>query len=163
MYVRRYLHERLLPTQTGWFADEDIFRMDISDYSPAPTARRFDSGTPPVPNIYAGIAGMALVESVGVGAIETHVRALVARLLAGLQELGARVTTPLGDRDHGPLICVASIDPEELVRALGEERIVASSRDSSLRISLHLYNVDEDVDAILRALAKHRRLLASRT
>ena len=77
MFVRGDLHERLLPTQTGWFADEDIFRMDISDYSPAPDARRFDSGTPPVPNIYAGLAGMGIVEEAGVDAIEAHVRGLV--------------------------------------------------------------------------------------
>src|SRR3546814_13942679 len=62
MFVRRELHERLLPTQTGWFADEDIFQMDISDYSPAADARRFDAGTPPVPNIYAGLAGIGIVE-----------------------------------------------------------------------------------------------------
>ena len=48
---------KLLPSQTGWFADEDIFRMDISDYSPAADARRFDAGTPPVPNIYAASPG----------------------------------------------------------------------------------------------------------
>jgi selenocysteine lyase/cysteine desulfurase len=160
MYVREDLHERLLPTQTGWFADEDIFQMDISDYSPAETARRFDSGTPPVPNIYAGIAGMGLVEAVGVGAIEMHVRGLVARLLAGLDDLGARIATPLGDDEYGPLVCVGSTDPEALVDALAREQIVTSSRDANLRISLHLYNVDEDVDRILEALRKHRRLLA---
>ncbi len=160
MYVRRDLHERLLPTQTGWFADEDIFRMDVSDYSPAPTARRFDSGTPPVPNIYAGIAGMGLVEEAGVAAIELHVRGLVARLLAGLHELGAKVTTPLGEGEYGPLVCVASPDAPALVRALAAERIVTSSRDASLRVSLHLYNVKEDVDAIVHALARHRHLLA---
>jgi selenocysteine lyase/cysteine desulfurase len=159
MYVRRELHESLLPTQTGWFADEDIFRMDISDYSPAANARRFDAGTPPVPNIYAGIAGMGLVEMIGVSAIEMHVRALVARLVAGLGELGARVATPLGDGEYGPLICVASRDPEALVQALREERIVTSSRDPNLRISLHLYNVEEDVERILEALGKHRHLL----
>jgi len=46
----------------GWFADRDIFEMDIRDYSPSPTARRFQSGTPPVPAIYAGIAGMELMQ-----------------------------------------------------------------------------------------------------
>ena len=160
MYVRRELHERLLPTQTGWFADEDVFRMDISDYSPAASARRFDAGTPPVPNIYAGIAGMGLVEMVGVSAIEMHVRALVARLVTGLGELGASVSTPLGDGDYGPLICVAATDPEALVRALREETIVTSAREPNVRISLHLYNVEDDVDRILEALEKHRRLLA---
>jgi selenocysteine lyase/cysteine desulfurase len=102
---------------------------------------------------------MGVIERVGVGAIETHVRGLVARLLGGLEQLDARVTTPLGDGEYGPLVCVASTDPEGLVRALADERIVTSSRDASLRISLHLYNVEEDVDEILRALAKHRHLL----
>ena len=50
--------------------------MDIADYSPHATARRFDAGTPPVPNIYAGVAGLGLVEEAGVPAIETHVRGL---------------------------------------------------------------------------------------
>ena len=160
MYVRRDLHERLLPTQTGWFADEDIFRMDISDYSPAGSARRFDAGTPPVPNIYAGLAGIAIVEHVGVAAIEVHVRGLVGRLVAGLDELGATVATPRGDGEHGPLICVVSTDPHALVDALQADRIVTSSRDSNLRISLHLYNSEDDIDRVLNALASHRQLLA---
>jgi selenocysteine lyase/cysteine desulfurase len=160
MYVRSGLHERLLPTQTGWFADEDIFRMDISDYSPAGDARRFDSGTPPVPNIYAGLAGMGIVEEVGVEAIEVHVRGLVERLLAGLDELGATVATPRGEGELGPLVCVASTDARALVDALLAERVVTSERDSNLRISLHLYNVEEDVATLLDALARHRALLA---
>jgi selenocysteine lyase/cysteine desulfurase len=160
MFVREGLHERLLPTQTGWFADEDIFRMDISDYSPAPDARRFDSGTPPVPNIYAGLAGIGIVEEVGVAAIELHVRGIVDRLFAGLDELGATVTTPRGPGEYGPLVCAASTDAPALVRALRSEGIVTSERDSSVRISLHLYNVDEDVTRVLAALGRHRTLLA---
>ena len=34
MWVRSSLIASLLPTQTGWFADEDIFEMSIADYSP---------------------------------------------------------------------------------------------------------------------------------
>ena len=160
MWVRDSLCAQLLPTQTGWFADEDIFAMSIADYSPHATARRFDSGTPPVPSLYPGVAGMELIAEVGVPAIEAHVRGLVDRLLAGLDELGATVATSRRENEHGPLICVVSTDPNALVDALAGERIVTSTRDSSLRISLHLYNVEEDVDRILAALATQRELLA---
>jgi selenocysteine lyase/cysteine desulfurase len=160
MWLRESLRSELLPTQTGWFADEDIFAMSIADYSPHATARRFDSGTPPVPSLYPGVAGMELVAEVGVAAIEAHVRALVDRLLAGLDELGATVATSRGPREYGPLICVVSTDPNALVDALAAERIVTSTRDSNLRISLHLYNVEDDVDRILQALAANRSLLA---
>jgi selenocysteine lyase/cysteine desulfurase len=160
LYVRPELLPTLLPTQTGWFADEDIFRMDISDYSPARDARRFDSGTPPVPNIYAGLAGMSIVEEAGTPTIEAYVAGLTARLLDGLDELGAVVVTPRDPARRGPLICVRATDVAALVRALRDDGIVCSSRDDALRVSLHLYNVEEDVDRVLAALARHRSLLA---
>ena len=96
MWIRESLRAQLLPTQTGWFADEDIFAMSIADYSPHASARRFDSGTPPVPSLYPGVAGMELIAEAGVPAIEVHVRGLVDRLLAGLDELGATVATSRG-------------------------------------------------------------------
>src|SRR5438270_9085417 len=40
-YARRELVEKIRPTATGWFADDDIFAMDHTDYSPARTAARF--------------------------------------------------------------------------------------------------------------------------
>src|SRR2546421_472477 len=105
LYVRGELLPGLLPTQTRWVADEDIFRMDISDYSPAADARRFHAGPPPVPNIYAGLAGMSIVEEAGTRAIEEHVAQLAARLIDGLDELGAVVVTPREPERRGPLVC----------------------------------------------------------
>jgi selenocysteine lyase/cysteine desulfurase len=160
LYVRAGLLPDLLPSQTGWFADEDIFRMDISDYSPAADARRFDAGTPPVPNIYAGLAGMSLVEEAGTDAIEQHVAGLATRLIDGLEELGAVVPTPRDPARRGPLVCVRSTDVGALVEALAAERITCSERDANLRISLHLYNVEDDVDRVLDALRRNRALLA---
>ena len=55
---------------------------------------------------------------------------------------------------------VASTDPNALVAALAAQRMVTSTRDLNLRISLHLYNVEEDVDRILAALSANRALLA---
>ena len=116
-----------MPTQTGWFADEDIFRMDISDYSPHATARRFDAGTPPVPNIYAGVAGLGLLQETGVPAVEAHVSALNTRLIAGLEELGAAVVTPADPARRGPLVCVTLHGRARTRRVArrGEHRLLA--------------------------------------
>jgi len=160
MWLRPGVYERLVPTQTGWFADEDIFAMSIADYSPHASARRFDSGTPPVPALYAGVAGLSIVGDAGVPAIETHVRGLVDRMLDGLEELGATVATPRDATRRGPLVCIHSTDVDALVAALAADSIVASSREDKLRVALHLYNVEEDVDRLLDALARHRALLA---
>jgi selenocysteine lyase/cysteine desulfurase len=160
MWVRPEVRERLLPTQTGWFADEDIFAMSIADYSPHASARRFDAGTPPVPSLYAGVAGLRLVAEAGVPAIEEHVAGLADRMLAGLETLGATVVTPSDRRMRGPLVCLRSVDVAALVAALAAERIIVSHREDKVRVALHLYNVEEDVDVLLDALGRHRALLA---
>jgi selenocysteine lyase/cysteine desulfurase len=160
LYCRSDLVERIRPTSTGWFADEDIFQMDIHDYSPSATARRFEFGTPPIPNIYAGLAGLRLVEEIGVAETEAHVRALTAQLVEGVDDLGGRVVTPRDPDRRGPLVAVASTDEHALVAALEADGIVTSSRDGNLRVSFHGYNSSEDVEAVLAALARHRGLLA---
>jgi selenocysteine lyase/cysteine desulfurase len=159
-YCRRELVERVRPTQTGWFADENIFAMDHTDYSPAHTAARFQSGTPPVPSIYAGIAGMQLMQEVGIAETREHVLALNARLIDGLDELRAKLATPRRPKRRGALVCAKSTDAQALVAALGREGIVTSERDGNLRISAHCYNSVEDVDAVLAGLQRHKALLA---
>ena len=161
MWVTPEVREALVPTQTGWFADEDIFAMSIADYSPHASARRFDAGTPPVPSLYAGVAGISLVEEAGVPAIEAHVAGLVDRLLDGLDDAG-------GDGGHAARPAperAARMRPRDVTSASSSRRspptrIVVSSREDKLRVALHLYNVEEDVDILLEALARNRALLA---
>jgi selenocysteine lyase/cysteine desulfurase len=158
-YCRRDLVEQIEPTATGWFADRNIFEMDIHDYSPAPSARRFEAGTPPIPAIYAGIAGIELMREIGIEETEAHVRELNGLLLAGLDELGARVVTPRAAEQRGALLCVASTDVDRLVAVLAEGGVVTSSRDDNLRISAHCYNKAEDVATVLDLLTQNRSLL----
>jgi selenocysteine lyase/cysteine desulfurase len=163
LWTRPGLAQELTPTETGWFADENIFAMDHRRYAPAANARRFQSGTPPVPAIYGGIAGMELMEEIGVAETRAHVNGLNERLIAGVDELGATLVTPREQERRGALLCVRATDAPALVNALGEDGIVTSERDSNLRISLHAYNNEADVDAVLTGLAKHRALLGVRS
>jgi selenocysteine lyase/cysteine desulfurase len=160
VWCRPGLAAQLLPTQTGWFADRDIFEMDIRDYSPAPSARRFESGTPPIPSLYAGVAGMELMMEIGIPETRTHVTALNERLIAGVDELGGTVVTPRDPDSRGALVCIRATDAQALVAALAADNIVTSERDRNLRISPHAYNTDDDINTVLTALAHHRELLA---
>jgi selenocysteine lyase/cysteine desulfurase len=160
MWTRPGLAAELDPTQTGWFADENIFDMDHTDYSPSATARRFQSGTPPVPNIYAGIAGIELMEEIGIAETREHVSALNDRLIAGADELGGSIATARAPESRGALICIRSTDAPALVGRLAAEGIVTSERDGNLRVSAHAYNTVEDIDHVLAALTAHRALLA---
>jgi len=48
LYAENACVRSLVPTNSGWFAQAEIAAMDISANRPAPNARRFEAGTPPV-------------------------------------------------------------------------------------------------------------------
>lgn len=157
LYARGATTSGLVPTQTGWFAARDIFAMDGDCYDPAPDARRFEQGTPPVPSTYAAAAGIRLMNEIGVEATRDHVAELIRMLRAGVAALGGTVVTPASGQ--GPMTAVASTDDNALVAALQEERVVTSCRDGNVRFSPHCYNNEQDIDTALAALRKHRHLL----
>ena len=161
LYCRRDLIEDIVPTATGWFADEDIFRMDITDYSPSRSASRFQAGTPPVPSIYAGIAGIELMQEVGIAETREHVSRLNEALIGGVDELGGQVATPRDSERRGPLIAIRSTDEHALVAGLERDGVITSSRDGNLRVSPHCYNSMEDIEVLLEALERHRELLVT--
>ena len=113
-----------------------------------------------MPSIYAGVAGIELMQEVGLEETREHVQMLNSLLIEGLDELKAKLATPRRPKRRGALICVRSTDAEQLVQCLGREGIVTSSRDGNVRISAHAYNSTDDVEAVLDALRRHRRLLA---
>ena len=159
LYCRADLLPQITPTVTGWFADEDIFKMDIYDYSPSATARKFESGTPPIPNIYAGNAGMDLMHEIGIGATERHVGRLTAQLIEGLDRIGAKMVTPRDPTKRGPMVAVATTDEQAMVAALKEDGILTSARDGNIRLSFHCYNSEEDIESVVAGLEKHSDML----
>jgi selenocysteine lyase/cysteine desulfurase len=161
LYVRDSLVRSLRPTHSGWFAQENIFAMDITANRPARSARRFEAGTPPVVNCYASEAGLKLLLDVGTKAIERRVRALTRRCMERLHEIGWPSVTPAADERRGAMVCVPSRASGQLSLELLKRNIVTSHRDDNLRVCLHFYNNDEDVDVLVEALSELRGQFAA--
>jgi len=160
LYVRKDLASQLTPYATGWFGQANIDAMDIYNFDPAPDARRFESGTPPIPAIHAGEAALEIILKADVGAIRAHVSGLTERLKSGLADLGATLATPADPARHGALIAVKTADMHAMVDRLAQRNFITSCRDDNLRISPHFYNTRADIDAVLEAIADNRDLLA---
>jgi selenocysteine lyase/cysteine desulfurase len=159
MYMRKELIDRFEPSDSGWFGQENVFAYDVHHLRYAASARRFETGSPPVPNVYASLAALQLLAAVGLDVIQTHVQALAGRFIDEARRRGLALLTPEEPADRGPLVMVRSTDAPKLVEALAREGILCSTRDGSLRVSLHYYNTAADVDAVLAALDRHPDLL----
>jgi selenocysteine lyase/cysteine desulfurase len=159
MYVRRSIAESLVPTVTGWFGQRNPFAFDVRLLDPAPGARRFESGTPPIPTIYGAIAGVKLLQQFGLQNVANQIRILTQALIRGASELGIQIKTPLDS--VGPLVVLQSKDADGLVRLFARDGVICSSRHDGLRISFHAYNTADDVEFVLRLLQQNLEMLVT--
>ncbi|MEP7247829.1 MAG: aminotransferase class V-fold PLP-dependent enzyme [Gammaproteobacteria bacterium] len=159
LYARKNLIADFTPTATGWFAQANPYAMDIYHNDPAPTAHRFQAGTPPVPSCYAAAAGLDIILELGISDIESTVSALTGRCMDRLLEAGCKLATPRENARRGPQIAIRSTDDNALVARLAERGIVTSCRDGNVRTMFHCYNNDGDVDRLIEGLLANRELL----
>ena len=157
LYVRKELISTLAPSVTGWFAQTNPFTYNPQHFELSPTARRFESGTPSVPNVYGAVPGFQLLQKIGVDDVGLHIRSLTQKLLQSASEMGIVAKTPADST--GPLVVLQSKDSTLLVQKLAESGIVASNRYDGLRISLHVYNTTDDVNAVTEVLKKNIHLM----
>jgi selenocysteine lyase/cysteine desulfurase len=157
MYVRKELISSLSPTVTGWFGQTNPFAYDPKLFDLSPTARRFESGSPSVPNVYAALPGFQLLQEIGMENVAGHIKKLTQSLLRCAQDLGIQGKTPADSA--GPLVVLQCKDSSLLVQKLAESNIVASNRHDGLRISFHVYNTMDDVNAVAEVLKKNIDLM----
>src|SRR6202140_244655 len=157
MYVRKELISSLAPTVTGWFAQTNPFAFDPQTIDLSPTARRFESGSPSVPNVYAAVPGLHLLQEIGLENVAEHIERLAQSLLSCARDLGIRAKTSA--HSAGPLVVLQCKDSTLLVQKLAESNIVASNRHDGLRISFHMYNTMDDVQAVAEVLKKNIDLM----
>ena len=81
---------------------------------------------------------------------------LTARLMDGLDDLGADVVTPREDDRRAGVVNARfpGKSAEALVETLVAERVHAAPRLGGVRFSPHLYNDDADVDRALEVLGR---------
>jgi selenocysteine lyase/cysteine desulfurase len=157
LYVRQELIPSLTPAVSGWFAQTDPFAFNARLFSPAPTARRFEAGTPPIPSIYAALPALDLLRDIGLKTIAAHIAALTRALIDGTGRLGIKVKTP--PDSVGPLVVLRSKDSARVVEELSKKDIIVSNRHDGLRISFHVYNTLEDVHRLLEVLEQNMDLM----
>jgi selenocysteine lyase/cysteine desulfurase len=157
MYVRKEIISSLVPTVTGWFGQANPFAYDPQHFDLSRTARRFESGSPSVPNVYAALPGIQLLQEIGLENVAAQIKTLAQSLLSSARDLGIRAKTPADS--SGPLVVLRCKDSTLLVQKLAASDIVASNRHDGLRISFHVYNTVDDVQAVVEVLKKNIDLM----
>jgi selenocysteine lyase/cysteine desulfurase len=115
---------------------------------------RMMNGTPSIPAYYAALAGLDIINAVGVDRIRARSQELSARILARVEEHGFTSAAP---RDPERLAGTVAVDvPDALLvaRTLKARDFIVDYRPRvGIRVSPHFYNTPDEVDRIMAEIA----------
>jgi selenocysteine lyase/cysteine desulfurase len=160
LYVRRELIESLTPTITSWMSQRDVFAFNTQNLEPAAAARRFENGTPAIPNIYMARPALKLLRSAGMDSVAAQIERLTRAFLRGARDLSIAAKTPASS--IGPLVVLRAKqvnDAQAVVARMAARGIVVSARRDGVRFAFHVYNTLDDVQTALSALEDNRELM----
>jgi kynureninase len=156
LYVRPDLAERLEPALVGWQAHARPFAFE-PELEYAAGARRFLTGTPNVPALYAATAGYDVIEEVGVLRIRERSLALTQLMIDLCDGAGLEVVSPREPERRGGTVTVSTPDHAACHRELGERGIVCDFRPGpagGIRLGPHFFNTEEEVRRAISELAE---------
>jgi len=150
LYTRPDLSKTMRPAFTGWVSHPNPFAFDVDETALRDDALHMMNGTPAIPAYYAALAGLDIINEVGVDRIRAKSKALTARLLARIDECGF---TSAASRDPERLagtVAVSVPDAALVARTLKAREFIVDYRPPvGVRISPHFYNTIDEVDAIM--------------
>lgn len=160
LYVRRDLWPSLKPRSTGWAAHKSPFAFEEGPIEYANDAFRFQSGTPNVPAMYAGIAGYEIIAQAGVENIRAKSQRQTQRLIELALEAGIQVRSPLDPSHRGGSVVLDVPRGARIVAELARRDILMDHRPGAgIRIAPHFYTTEEELEITIRSIQEAQQTL----
>jgi cysteine desulfurase/selenocysteine lyase len=172
LYGRRELLEEMDPFLGGGEMIQEVF-PDRSTYKDPPW--RFEAGTPAIAQAVGLGAAVDYLEDLGMKNVREHERELVAYALERLSETGARIFGPMDPDLRGGAVSFwfKNVHPHDLATILGQEGVAIRAGHhcaqilmrrlgvpATARASFYVYTVEEEIDALVEALARAEEVFA---
>ncbi|MBI3681417.1 MAG: aminotransferase class V-fold PLP-dependent enzyme [Acidobacteria bacterium] len=156
-YVHPRVRQWMRPAIIGWRSDRRWREVNALHHG-APefnsAAERYEGGILSFPSIYGMGASVNLMIGIGPEVIEQRVMALAGYARDGLRTLGARLLSDESPHYDSPIIAARwpHRDSAKLFEELRRRRILVAARHGNLRVSAHFYNLEDDIDTLVREL-----------
>ena len=117
------------------------------------SARRFETASYPAMNLSGMKEAVKIFQMLGIRNIQKHNHALIDRLVDYIHSHPYYAVTACMEPKHRSSIFTFSCkDLAALHRFLLDRKIILVRREGSIRVAVHLYNDDSDIDRLIRAL-----------
>jgi selenocysteine lyase/cysteine desulfurase len=152
LVARRSWLDEVGPLFAGWASAEDPMRMELRRLTVAAGARGFRLGMPNFAGVAGAAAGLRITAGAGVQSIAARIEALSYRFRAGVDTLGLASPTPRAFDQRAGIVVLDLPEPVALQRTLLGGGIDVGVEQGRLRVDLHAFNTEAEVDMLLDRL-----------
>ena len=145
------------PRGIGWrSASSDEY---TEEFIPRTDANRVQVGNSNHLDVYLLRESIQYILAVGVDNIRQHVLRLGDTLITALHSLGVEIMTPEPRAERAGNICFVHPDPRKIVDLAAEENVLLWGDSGRVRVSIHLFNDEADIDALIQFLSRNKAQL----
>jgi len=158
VYVRRDLVTALQPLDVGWAcmkSTTDYTRLTEYEFDFFDDARRFEVVTLAYHDFAVANASTALLLDLGVANVAAHIEGLTARIVDWAQSRSdVRLVTPADPRRRAGVVSFAPTELDAMAARLTAAHVSHTVREGAIRLSPHVYNTIEEIDAVIGVLER---------
>jgi selenocysteine lyase/cysteine desulfurase len=158
LYLTEELQSFIRQQQLGWLSVEDPW--DFHNYSQplAPSARRYECGSLPMPSLWGMHAAVSTLLEFGTEAIEHQILALTQILIDQFAKTDMyALLSPTERHERGGIVTVklrSCSVPATAMQALSDSGITIALREGKFRLSPHFYNSPEEMTTVVSAMQR---------
>jgi cysteine desulfurase/selenocysteine lyase len=155
LYLSDRARERIEPTLVGWSSVTDPEDYSNFEQAWARGTLAWETGTAPTALIHGLASSLGLLKEVGLQRISAHLLGLTDYLCERLRSRGYEIVSSRRTGEKSQIVCIEPKEgwtPMALYSHLKNQGIIAAPRGDRLRISPHLYNTTEEIEALIDAL-----------
>ena len=144
------------PPLIGWRSAERPYLLENDRLNLSSFGIGHEMGHPTFPGIFTLGGALALFSDVGIQNVSTRIESLGQLLRERLLAAGFEMISNSESGSTSGIIQLAVENSDEWAKALQKRNVWVSSRRGSLRISVHAYNDENDLETLMEAMHEIR-------
>jgi len=159
LYIHPDFFKELKPALVGWRSTQHSMSFSKDEPLFFDDARVFELGWDNM-TIFSGFReALTMIESIGINNIAQRINYLSSEMMKRLSELNIPIITKPDPEHLSGIILIGPFeDIGEIVSSLEENNIWVNPRRNAIRVSLHFYNNEEDINKLSNSLEKILKL-----
>ncbi|HNP85998.1 MAG TPA: aminotransferase class V-fold PLP-dependent enzyme [Kouleothrix sp.] len=146
MYVRREILDQLVPgAYVGAASTVDPWNFLDYNFTPLPTAERFNLGSQNMLGMYGVRASLEMIQEAGIEHVAERILMLAGVAIGDLQERGFTLSASTAPEHRSGIVIPEVADPVAACAKLEAAGIICIPRGKGVRIAPHFYNTEEEV------------------